>query len=57
MIPRRQECVDAGLSVFYAAKSPTADRLLAQFTEPPLDQVQPTGAGRDKVRDEARVAF
>ncbi len=41
----------------HAAKGPTADRLRAQFAKPPFDQVQPTGAGRDKVRHDARVAL
>ena len=55
LIPSRQECLDAGLQAMHAAKGSTADRLRAQFAKPSLDQVQPTGAGRDKVRHEARV--
>ncbi len=39
MCRRHQEGVDAGLQVLHAAKSPTADRLLAQCVKPPLHQV------------------
>ena len=56
LIPSRQERLDAGLQVLHAAKGSTADRLRAQFAKPSLNQVQPTGAGRDKVGHEARVA-
>ncbi len=37
-----------------AAKRATSDGLLFEFGEPTLDQVEPTGAGRDEVKHDAR---
>ena len=36
--------------VFDAFKHPATDAFAGNFTEPPLDQIEPRGTGRDKVQ-------
>jgi len=56
-VPGGHEFIDRFLQIVHADKHAAADSLARQLTEPPLNQIQPTGTSRHKVRHKARVTF
>jgi len=57
LIPRRQKFHNCILQIFYAAEGAPPHSLGCQFSKAALDQIEPSGTGRHKVRDEARMPF
>lgn len=51
LIPSRQEFLDGFLKIFHAAERVAADSRAGQLAKPPLDQIEPTGIRRHKVRN------
>src|ERR1019366_3656853 len=57
LIPSLEKRLDGRLQVGYAEEDATADGLVVQVSEPPLDKIHPTGACGDEVRHEPRIPF
>ena len=57
LIPNREKRLDGCLEVGHAEEDAAADGLVIQVAEPSLDEVHPTGTGRDEVWHEAGIAL
>ena len=56
LVPRGEEVIDGGDQFFDAKEGIAADAFVGEFSEPSLDQVQPTATGGHIVDHEARDA-
>ena len=56
-VPRFEELGNGSLKVRDARKGTAPHGFGSEFTEPAFNQVEPAGAGGDKVRDKAGVAL
>src|SRR5580658_100274 len=54
-VPGAQELIDRALQMRHAHEAAPTYRLIGQFSEPTLYQIQPARTGRNKVTDEARM--
>ena len=54
-VPRAQELLDGSLQLFHIPKGTATNSLFTQFSKPSLDQIQPTGTGRNEVQHKARM--
>ena len=57
LIPRGQKLRDGLLQFIDVGERSAAHAFAGQFPKPALDEIEPTGAGRNKVRDKARMTF
>ena len=56
-VPRGEKFGAGALEFVHAVKDAAPHGLLAEFGEPPLDQVEPARTGRDKVQHEPDMRF
>ena len=57
LIPRGQKLPNGLWQFFDVGERSAAYAFAGQFPKPSLDKIEPTGTGRDKVRDKARMSF
>ena len=57
LVPSLQKTVNGREQIGDADKAAATNRLLTEFLEPSLHQVEPTGAGRYEVADKAWMLF
>ena len=56
LIPRGQKLHNGLLQFFDVGERSAADAFAGQFPEPSLDEIEPTGTRRDKMRNKARMS-
>ena len=54
VVPRGKKLVDCALKLIDTAEDSASDGLSFEFCKPAFDQIEPTGAGRNKMEHEAR---
>jgi len=57
LVRRGQKLHDGLLQFFDVGERSAAHAFAGQFSKPSLDEIEPTGTGRDKVRDKASMSF
>ena len=57
VVPSVEEIDDGFLQIVDAEERTSANTFGSQFSEPAFDEIEPTGTGGHKVRDETRMSF